>query len=219
MSNILKLAISELGTTEIKGDQHNSRIIEYAHQAGFNFINDDETPWCSIFINWLASKLNIEKSNKLDARSWLNIGQEISDPKPGDIVIFWRGERDGWKGHVAVFLGYDSKNNIFCIGGNQSNSVSIATYDSNKVLGFRRLQEIETIEIPKATLRIGSHGDEVIKLQLMLNSLDFNCGDPDGDFGYKTEKALKELQVKLNLYPDGIYSKNLENHIISLNQQ
>ncbi len=51
MNKVLQIAFKELGTKEIKGQNHNQRIVDYAKEAGIKGINDDETPWCSIFAN------------------------------------------------------------------------------------------------------------------------------------------------------------------------
>ena len=46
----LKIALGELGEKEIKGSQHNERILEYQETTGLNF-GSDEIAWCSIFAN------------------------------------------------------------------------------------------------------------------------------------------------------------------------
>ena len=40
-----------------------------------------------------------------NARSWLKWGHEPQAPKPGCIVVFWRGSRTAWEGHVAIYPG------------------------------------------------------------------------------------------------------------------
>ena len=45
--------------------------------------------------------------------------------------------------------------------------------------------------------------DEVKALQQRLNALDYNAGDPDGDFGSRTEAAVKAFQRMNGLDPDG----------------
>jgi len=52
--SILKVALSQYGVKEITGRNHNKTIVDYAKESGFEWVNDDETPWCSIFINWVA---------------------------------------------------------------------------------------------------------------------------------------------------------------------
>ena len=54
------------------------------------------------------------------------------------------------------------------------------------------------------TIKKGSRGDDVKKLQQALNKA-CNCGlSEDGVFGAKTETALKDYQRKYGLTPDGI---------------
>ena len=49
-----KVSIAEIGQKEIKGAEHNSRIIEYhATTGGFK---NDETPWCASYVNWVIKE-------------------------------------------------------------------------------------------------------------------------------------------------------------------
>ena len=219
MSKLLKIAFHELGVTEIQGEKDNPRIVEYAQKAGFEDVRDDETPWCSIFVNFCCEELRYENSGKANARSWLQVGKNINSPVPGDIVIFWRESPHSWKGHVGLFLGFSSdKKKVFCIGGNQGNKVSVAEYDGGKVLGFRRVGKEEMAEIPTPPLQKGDRGEEVIKLQTVLNSLRYNCGDPDGIFGNKTINALKLLQANNRIDVDGVYGNQSKTILESLLQ-
>lgn len=87
-----------------------------------------------------------------------------------------------------------------------------------KVLSYRRLETKQELSIPKPILKKGSKGQEVIKLQLVLNHLKYNCGDADGSFGIKTEEALKLLQANNQLTLDGIYGNGSKNCVESLLQ-
>lgn len=138
---LLQVLLAEYGTKEISGSEHNKTIIQYAKEAGHNWVNDDETPWCSIFIDWGAMKAGVERTKSASARSWLKVGEVITEPILGDIVIFKRGSFS-WQGHVGVFINYDD-NYINVLGGNQSNQVKISKYNAKKVLGFRRLKLIK----------------------------------------------------------------------------
>lgn len=219
MSKLLQVAFKELGQTEIPGSEHNPRIVAYAEQSNFPGIRDDETPWCCIFVNFCCDELNYERSGKANARSWLQVGEKPTAAKPGDIVIFWRESIHSWKGHVGFYLGHSAdRKKVFCIGGNQGNAVSIAAYDAGKVLGIRRVGAEIQLEIPDPYLRKGDTGENVIKLQNLLNELGYNCGDADGDFGNKTIKALKLLQANSQLTVDGIYGNDSKTIIESLLQ-
>lgn len=217
--NILKVAFSQLGIKEISGDEDNPQIVKYAEETGIGGINNDEIAWCSTFVNWCAKESDLPLSKKANARSWLNVGQKVTSPKPGDIVVFWRESIHSWKGHVGIFLGFNGNaNKLYCLGGNQSNAVTIATYDTGKVLGYRRLVEVKETTVPEPTLKKGNKGQRVIQLQLLLNQLGYNCGDVDGDFGTKTENALKTLQANNQLTIDGEYGLQSKNCIESLLQ-
>ena len=137
---MLITALKEYGITELPGAENHSRILEYMSEAGFDFINE-ETSWCSIFINWCAIKAGLQRSGKATARSWLNVGEIITDPQLGDIVIFWRGHPDSWKGHVGLFISRVD-DSIYCLGGNQSNQVNISAYPADRLLGYRRLNSL-----------------------------------------------------------------------------
>lgn len=54
------------------------------------------------------------------------------------------------------------------------------------------------------TLKEGSHGPAVTKLQKQLEKLGFDVGKVDGDFGAKTEHAVKSFQTKHHLEADGV---------------
>lgn len=53
-------------------------------------------------------------------------------------------------------------------------------------------------------MKKGSNGSDVRDLQILLNSLGYNCGTADGIFGAKTEAAVIAFQTANGLTPDGI---------------
>ncbi|GAA0437503.1 peptidoglycan-binding domain-containing protein [Streptomyces luteireticuli] len=59
------------------------------------------------------------------------------------------------------------------------------------------------------TLRRGASGDAVYQLQIALNGCyGQDVGGFDGDFGAKTENALRRVQSALGLDADGVYGPN-----------
>ncbi|MEJ2004912.1 MAG: TIGR02594 family protein [Cyclobacteriaceae bacterium] len=218
MSNLIEIAAAEIGTMEAEGIEHNPRILQYAEEAGFSQVDDDETPWCSIFMNWVASKSGLVRSKSGAARSWLTVGQAIETPEPGDVVIFWRVRRDSWQGHVGIFMGFSRDGSrIYCLGGNQGNQVSISAYSANQLLGFRRLYFDGKAKLKSKTLKLGDSGDDVQALQDALKMANFNPGTSDGFYGPKTETAVKELQSTLfGLEVSGIFNSKTRKHLLSL---
>lgn len=210
MDKILKIAIAELGQKEISGPQDNPTIVNYAKEAGFSWVDDDETPWCSIFVNWVAKKAGLQTSGKANARSWLLEGIQVDTaPEPGDVVVFWRGSPDSWQGHVGFFFGFSiDGDRVYCLGGNQGNQVSVSAYSVDNILGFRRLAESGMTSLPEPVLKKNDAGDNVKALQDALKAAGIDCGTSDGDFGTLTEDALKLLQsMKTGLAVDGVYNQ------------
>ena len=74
------------------------------------------------------------------------------------------------------------------------------------------------MRVPNPLLKKDSKGKDVIKLQLILNHLKYNCVDADGGFEKKTEDALKILQANNLLTIDGEYRNKTKNIIESLLQ-
>lgn len=137
-SEILEIALKEYGTQEFVGSDHNSEVLKYFSEAGFNFIKDDETAWCSAFINWCALKANKDRSKKLNARSWLKVGCQTYSPEIGDIAVFWRDSPESWKGHVGLFI-RSHEGWVYVLGGNQNNQVGIKAYPESQLLQYRKL--------------------------------------------------------------------------------
>jgi uncharacterized protein (TIGR02594 family) len=143
MTDLLLEILQYYGLREIVGKQHNSEIVKMFAEVGYDQIKDDETAWCSALLNYYCMKLGYERSGKLTARSWLNVGEVIEEPEMGDIVIFWRNNPNSWEGHVAIYISEDKDLKIvYSLGGNQGNMLSVKPYHKSRVLGYRRLKII-----------------------------------------------------------------------------
>src|SRR5262249_21255115 len=70
------------------------------------------------------------------ARNWATKFGRHVEPQFGAIISFWRGKIDGTDGHVGFLVG-ESDENYYVLGGNQSNSVSIAPIAKNRKLDTR----------------------------------------------------------------------------------
>ena len=136
----LDIALDYVGVREFPGDKHNPVVLRWL-QGVVASVRDDETAWCSAFANAVCEYLGLSRSGTLVARDWMLIGTEVDEPQRGDVVVFWRGTPDGWQGHVAFFIRREG-DLIHCLGGNQSNRVSIAAYPAHRWLGYRRLHPV-----------------------------------------------------------------------------
>lgn len=141
----LKVAFSRLGMKEVPGARDNPLIVEMFARIGRNDIRDEETSWCACFVGWCLVEAGMPLSmlparpERLLARAYLGFGRRLTEPVRGAVVIFRRG-RSSWQGHVAFFLRFvviEGVRYVECIGGNQSNAVTIARFHAESVLGFR----------------------------------------------------------------------------------
>lgn len=113
-----------MGVKETAGPEDNPRVVEYLKSTtlGRPDNENDETPWCSCFFNWVLKQTLINpRTNAAWARSWLNWGVPTEDPKPGTVVIFSRGTNAG---HMGFYLDEDD-DSIQVWGGNQGNKVCV----------------------------------------------------------------------------------------------
>jgi len=129
-------ARKHLGLQEYPGSKHNPQILEWWRKIRAPF-TDDETPWCAAFVGGCLEAVGIVSSRSAAARSYNNWGVKIDAPAVGCIVVFWRGSRDGWKGHVGYCVGQDIRGRLLILGGNQGNRVSIAPKPHVRVLSYR----------------------------------------------------------------------------------
>ena len=136
---MVRFASQYIGLQEIVGPEDNPLILQMFKDIGHSWVKDDETSWCSTFINWVAFQVGCEMSGKLTARSWLSVGEEVKNPKVGDVVVLWRDNEQSWKGHVSLFCGFNANGDIISLGGNQGNEVCFSAYPKFRLLSFRRL--------------------------------------------------------------------------------
>lgn len=103
------------------------------------------TEWCAAFVNAVLNESGLPGSDTvsdypLTARSFLQWGEKVDSPMPGDLVVFPRGS-EPWQGHVGFFIGEIKINGVayyYILGGNQNGKVSIERFRASRSLGIRR---------------------------------------------------------------------------------
>lgn len=70
----IRIAVPQLGVSEINEEKDNSIIIKYAGEKEIIGFSHNEIPWCSVFVNWCCKKAGLEYTGKANARTWLDIG-------------------------------------------------------------------------------------------------------------------------------------------------
>ena len=147
----LDVAFGELGQTEIKGDRHNPRILEYhAVSGGFS---TDEVPWCGSFVNWVMKESGYTDTPRHPARalSWINYGYSAHKPTLGAIAVKSRKDKKGRSigGHVTFVVGQSKSGKyLYCLGGNQGDKGSIVKYNKAIFKDFRLPIGVEKRAVP-----------------------------------------------------------------------
>jgi uncharacterized protein (TIGR02594 family) len=200
---ILAAAGRYLGIEEWPGARQNPAVLEFFQKSGNPQINDDETSWCAAFVGAVLAELGLPNTGRLNARSYLEWGAPVgmAEAKPGDVVVLWRGNPQGWQGHVAFLLGFE-RETVILRGGNQGNRVSDGSYPASRILGIRRA--VAASETGQPILRAGQHGAAVRDLQNQLSALGYWSGAADGQFGSRTQEAVLAFQADNNLPSDAI---------------
>lgn len=144
----MTIATGEIGVKEYVGKfNNNPRILEY-HKTTSLAASQDEVSWCAAFVGWCLLKAGLTSTKSALARSYINWGVPLSAPKFGAVVVFRRGNNPTF-GHVGFVQKFDA-NYIYCLGGNQSDSVKISRFPRSSVLGYRWPANTSTVSAAPA---------------------------------------------------------------------
>lgn len=134
-----------MGTIEFLGKDKNGKpksnpdILDWADDLDIHFPNDD-IPWCGLFVaHCIGLTLQQETlpGNPLGARQWEKYGDKTT-PGRGAVMVFWRKSKASSLGHVGFYAGQNKDESAYQIlGGNQSNSVSLAWISKDRFLSAR----------------------------------------------------------------------------------
>jgi uncharacterized protein (TIGR02594 family) len=225
MQSLIRIAAAEIGTTEVVGAGSNERILTYAKEVGFDsWYHDDDTPWCSLFLNWVAHSAGADRSKDGRAASWSSIGQAVSSPKIGDVVLLTSKAGGTKVTHVGLYTGHSADGKrVHVLGGNQSNMVNIAGFPLNLLVGYRRLGKAGGGESTGGSsapqgqfvLRRGDRGPQVVSMQKALIAAGFSSGAADGAFGPNTEKAVIAFQKSQSLPTHGVYDAQTQEALLA----
>lgn len=202
--------------------------------AGTNWYNGSKQgyAWCTTFADWcFIQAYGYKKALELQgfpekslaavvtyARNYYAAkGRLFSSPEVGDRVFF--GDQ-----HTGIVVGV-SGNTVTTIEGNTSGGSAVISngggvckksYTLGKTaMTFGRpdwslvedatpAQTGKSVSVTLPQVSKGSKGSAVKSLQILLNGYGANCGTADGDFGSKTDKAVKTYQAAKKLTADGI---------------
>lgn len=133
-------AASLIGLAEIPGAESDPQILAMIRQWLPAAGDDSTISWCGAFVAHVLDKFGYRVAETpLVARSWRNIypAVDLDDARKGDVAVLWRDSPSSWKGHVGFYESHTGTH-IRILGGNQSNSVSVAAYPRHRLLGVYR---------------------------------------------------------------------------------
>lgn len=217
---LIQVAIAELGEKDISEAAGENSLHRYAQEVGLEYINEQESPWCGIFLKWCAVKAGLKGCSDPNPYKWLKAGQPTAHPVPGDIAVLGLETNGSLMPMAGIFLGFSMNGDkIFCVGGTPANLVTISGHPVDMLLGFRRLVPIKMVYLPDSTLSQGDRGTDVMALQDAIKIAGFVCGTSDGEFGPATRRAVENAQeVSRYLRIDGVYGSNTRSYLESITE-
>jgi uncharacterized protein (TIGR02594 family) len=141
------IAKQYIGIKEVPGLLKNSPIIMAMLTLDNDWPKNDEVPWCSAFVNWIAWNAGCRRTKSLLARSWLGLANniQIDGARQGwDVVVIARGDyKPGPQnvtapGHVGFYVFHDDAH-VWMLAGNQGNQISVKPFPRPDILGVRCL--------------------------------------------------------------------------------
>ena len=152
--------LNELGIREIPGKTNNGRIMAYRKLAKTPFSGDeDRVPWCSIFANAALEQTGLRGTRSALARSFLDWGQQLEKPALGAVVVL-SSARGTWSGHVGFYRG-ETPDEVYLLGGNQGDAVSIAPFDKARIVGIRWPGSVRVPQLGAIKIAAGRKGPTV----------------------------------------------------------
>ena len=132
----LTWARREIGTREVAGAAHNTRVLAYWDLGQVPLdVNDDETPWCAAFVCAALEANRIRSPRTPRARGFIS-GPALTpcDARLGAIVVL-SSDRGAASGHVGFLTGI-SLSGLLLLGGNQGNKVCEAPFPASKLVAM-----------------------------------------------------------------------------------
>lgn len=127
-------AEAHVGTAEIPGPRHNTKILGWLASMKA-WWRDDETPWCGVFVAHCMRAAGIEiPQHWMRAKAWADWGANLRSTHvaPGAVLVFARSAG----GHVGFYVGEDALF-YYVLGGNQANRVNVAKIAKARCIAIR----------------------------------------------------------------------------------
>jgi len=117
--------------------RNRARLVDWFDRS-VSWIDPREIPWCGAFVATCLRRWDGDialPENPLGARNWKKFGEKCP-PQLGSVLVFWRGSKQGWKGHAGFYWGEDGAA-YHVLGGNQSNAVNVTRVSKDRLIDAR----------------------------------------------------------------------------------
>lgn len=168
----MAVAWAELGQKEVAGRRHNPRITAFIDELGHAAVAKDETPWCAAFVGACLERAGIASTRSLLARSYRDWGA-ATDERLGCVAVLSRGN-DPSQGHVGFLVGAMG-DQIWLLGGNQADAVSVQSFSRSRLLAFRWPDD-------RSGARVPATGAEAIFQRALEHVLEMEGGYTDDPY-------------------------------------
>jgi uncharacterized protein (TIGR02594 family) len=128
-------AWAELGQREVQGSADNARITAFFRESGQATQLHDEVAWCAAFVGACLERAGCTSTRSLMARSYVRWGEPLEEGRFGAVAVLSRGS-DPDAGHVGFLIG-EAGGQIYLLGGNQGDAVTVAAFPRARVIGLR----------------------------------------------------------------------------------
>ena len=129
----------------------------YCHAAGPGYFS-----WCGLAVAHCMAAAGIrpvfgpsDTDKFLWALAWLEFGDKVTSPQPGDVLVFNFGGGDH---HVTLFESQAGNGRWNCHGGNQSHKVRLSNFAASQCMGIRRPSARRPVVTPPASVSSGKAG-------------------------------------------------------------
>lgn len=125
----LAIARDQIGVREIKGSQHEPKILSMWKDARLHF-TDDETAWCCALVGSSLERCYVNSTRRANARSYEHWGIDVKangiEQIPLGAILVFERPPNPLEGHVGFAVGRTEDGKIMTLGGNQRDSVNIS---------------------------------------------------------------------------------------------
>lgn len=109
----------------------------------------DNTAWCAVFVGAILKRANCTYKKTASSQAYaghgisIATGNDLTNVKKGDIIVFYRKGPSSGLGHVGFYAGNHTATTVDVLGGNQGDDLNVRTFqrvNASKGWGLRSVR-------------------------------------------------------------------------------